>query len=101
MSGFYTQSMDTLFQAISAIQSPEVCRAFLEDLCTIKELQDMAQRFDTAIALSEGKNYQQITSQLGVSTATISRVSRCLNYGSGGYKMAIETIGEARNTDGN
>lgn len=101
MSAFHTQSMDTLFQAISAIQSPEACRAFLEDLCTIKELQDMAQRFDTAIALSEGKNYQQIASQLGVSTATISRVSRCLNYGSGGYKMAIDTIAEAQNTDGN
>lgn len=101
MSGFHTQSMENLFQAIAAIQSPEQCRAFLEDLCTIKELQDMAQRFDTAILLSEGKNYQEIAAQVGISTATISRVSRCLNYGSGGYRMAIENMAEAQNNNGN
>lgn len=85
---------DKLIQALVAIQTPEDCRAFLEDLCTIKELQDMVQRFDTAILLHSGKNYQQIAAQVGVSTATISRVSRCLQYGSGGYRKALALLEE-------
>ena len=86
---------ERLIQALMSFQTPEECRAFLEDLCTIKELQDMVQRFDTAILLSQGKNYQEISAQVGISTATISRVSRCLNYGSGGYRRAIENMGKA------
>jgi TrpR-related protein YerC/YecD len=68
------------------------CYAYFEDLCTVKELQDMAQRLDTAIALSEGTSYQTITRQVGISTATIGRVSRALNYGTGGYRTAIERL---------
>lgn len=92
MPVYHNESIENLFRAITAIKTPEECRAFLEDLCTIKELQDMAQRFDTAILLSEGKNYQEISAKVGISTATISRVSRCLNYGSGGYRAAIENL---------
>ena len=54
----------------------------------------MAQRLDTAILLSQGQSYQQITQQVAVSTATIGRVSKCLNYGTGGYRMAIESLEE-------
>lgn len=93
--------IDNLLQAFADIRTPEECRAFLEDLCTIKEVQDMAQRFETAILLSEGKNYQEISSQVGISTATISRVSRCLNYGSGGYQTAIQNLTKGSTTDDN
>lgn len=97
MPGYNSESIENLIHTIAALRTPEECRAFLEDLCTIKELQDMAQRFDTAVLLSQGKNYQEISAQVGISTATISRVSRCLNYGSGGYRRAIENLAEAEN----
>ena len=99
MPNYQSESIDRLFVAISKLNSLEECRAFFDDLCTIKELQDMSQRFDAAILLSEGKNYLEITKAIGISTATISRVGRCLNYGSGGYKKAIESIKEANNAD--
>ena len=84
-----TQSMDRLFETIAGLSSKEECRAYLEDLCTIKELQDMAQRLDTAILLARGCSYKSIMEQMEVSTATIGRVSKCLNYGTGGYRSAI------------
>ena len=84
--------MDRLFETICALKDKEECYHFFEDLCTIKEMQDMAQRFDTAILLDEGKSYQKIAEEVGVSTATISRVNRCLLYGTGGYRKAIDQI---------
>lgn len=84
-----TQSMERLFETILNLNTKEECRAYLEDLCTIKELQDMAQRLDTAILLAQGCSYKKIMEQVEVSTATIGRVSKCLNYGSGGYRAAI------------
>ena len=89
---FHSESIDRLFQTILNLKSKEECYTYFEDLCTIKEIQDMAQRLDTAILLSEGVSYQKITQKVGISTATIGRVSRCLNYGTGGYKMAIERL---------
>ena len=86
------ESIDRLFEAMLSLKTTEECYDFFEDICTIKELQDMAQRFDVALLLTEGKNYQKIAQEVNVSTATISRVSKCLNYGSGGYKKAIDTI---------
>lgn len=92
MSDYHNRSTDNLFKAISGINTVKDCYAFFEDLCTIKEIQDMAQRFETAVLLSKGENYQTISQKVGVSSATISRVNRCLNYGSGGYKAAIAEI---------
>ncbi len=89
MANFRSASIDCLFEAILALESTEECYRFFEDVCTINEVQDMAQRFEAALLLEQGKNYQQIAQQVGISTATISRVSRCLNYGSGGYRDAI------------
>ena len=89
---FRSESIDRLFQTILNLQNVDECYAYFEDLCTVKELQDMAQRLDTAIALSEGPSYQTITRQVGISTATIGRVSRALNYGTGGYRTAIERL---------
>ena len=87
-------SLDRLFQSFLNLESIEECYAYFEDLCTIKELSDMSQRLDTAILLSEGNSYQQILEQVDISTATIGRVSKCLNYGPGGYRTAIEKLKE-------
>lgn len=89
---FRSESIDRLFDTILNLKTREECYAYFEDLCTIKEIQDMAQRLDTAILLSEGCSYQKIAQQVGISTATIGRVSKCLNYGKGGYRAAIEKI---------
>lgn len=87
-------STDRLFQAILNLRSVDECYAFFEDLCTIKELSDMTQRLDVAILLSQGMSYQKIMEQVDISTATIGRVSKCLNYGAGGYQTAIEKLKE-------
>lgn len=92
MKSYYNDSVKRLFNTITSMQSEEECRAFFEDLCTIKEIQDMAQRLDTAVLLDEGMSYQKIAEKVNVSAATISRVSRCLNYGTNGYHNAIEKI---------
>lgn len=91
---FRSESIDRLFQTFLNLHTIEECYAYFEDLCTIKELQDMAQRLDTAILLSNGNSYQKVTGQVSISTATIGRVSKCLNYGNGGYRMAIERLKE-------
>ena len=93
---YRSQSIDRLYDVISKLDSREECFEFFSDLCTIKELQDMAQRLDAAVLLSQGKSYQTITQQVGISTATIGRVSKCLNYGTGGYKKAIDGLTEEK-----
>ena len=82
-------SFDRLFEAILHLESVEDCYRFFEDVCTVKEICEIAQRLDVARYLSEGKNYQEISGLTGASTATISRVSKCLNYGSGGYMLVL------------
>ena len=81
-----------LFKAILSLENIDQCSKFFDDICTIKEIQDLAQRLDTAILLSKGYSYQKITEKVDVSTATIGRVSKCLNCGAGGYKTAIERL---------
>ena len=85
-----TKDEKELFAAILSLSSEEECAAFFEDICTIKELGDLAQRWCVAKMLSRGEKYQTIEEQTGASTATISRVNKCLNYGSGGYRMVID-----------
>jgi len=92
MVNLHSESIDRLFEVILNLKTTEECYSSFEDICTIKELQDMAQRMDVAVLLDEGMNYQKISQQVNVSTATISRVSKCLNYGSGGYKAAIASL---------
>ncbi len=94
MSSFHSESIDRLYRAILSLRSEEECAAFFEDICTIMEIRDMAQRLETAILLKEGMNYQTISKKLGISTTTISRVSRCLNYGSGGYQIVLDRLQE-------
>lgn len=97
MAEFYSESLDRLLKTILELENLEEAYNFFSDVCTIKELQDMAQRLDAAFLLAEGENYQSISNQVGISTATISRVSRCLNYGRGGYRSAIEKSGVKHN----
>ena len=91
---YHNKSVDNLFKVITSINNLDECGAFFDDLCTIKEIMDMAQRLETAILLNKGENYQNISAKVGVSSATISRVNRCLNYGSGGYKTALKKLEE-------
>lgn len=92
---------ESLFQAILKLNDMEECKAFFDDLCTIKEIQDLSQRYDVACMLDEGKNYQEISRSTGASTATICRVNKCLNYGSRGYRMILDRLkeGEESNDD--
>ena len=82
----------TLFKAILALKTEEECAAFFNDVCTIQELEALAQRMDVAIRLKNGESSIDINKITGASTATISRVSKYLNYGAGGYETVIERI---------
>ena len=99
MSHLHSESVDRLFETILNLGSIEECYAYFEDLCTIKEVKDMAQRLDTAILLSQGYSYQKITEQVDISTATIGRVSRALQYGTGGYRAAIEKLAQPEGSE--
>ncbi len=90
----FDESFKRLFNAFAAIGNEEECGAFLEDLCTISEIKSMAQRLEVARLLKKGESYSEIAEKTGASTATISRVSRCLNYGNGGYTVILERIGD-------
>ena len=94
MKSWHTKEMDELFRAILSLESAEECYMFFEDVCTVKELTDIAQRLKSARMLASGANYTEIGKETGMSTATISRVSKCLEYGSGGYKLVIERLEE-------
>ena len=86
------QSSDALYRAIVSIQNEEECRKFLEDLCTVSELKAMQQRMDVAMLLDRGLIYSEILEKTGASSATISRVNRCLHYGAGGYQMVVARL---------
>ena len=99
MCNWHNDSTDELCEAILSLKTREECYAFPEDICTIKELLEMSQRLSVAKLLSRGMSYSQISQKTGVSTATISRISRCIEYGSGGYKMIIERLQEGEKND--
>ena len=80
--------IDNLYELIPLIQTKEECQALFEDLCTYKEIESMAQRLQAARLLMEGVTYEQIIEQTGISSATLSRVSKCVKYGSG-YKQIL------------
>jgi len=84
--------VDMLFEAILLLQNREECYRFFEDICTIGEVQSMAQRLQVAKMLKEGRTYTEIAQATGASTATISRVKRFLHYGANGYKMILERL---------
>lgn len=81
-----------MFEGILALRNVDECYRFFEDLCTVGEIQALAQRFQVAEMLSRGATYDEIVSQTGMSTATISRIKRFLHYGSDGYRMVLERL---------
>ncbi|MBO5912099.1 MAG: TrpR YerC/YecD [Clostridia bacterium] len=92
MNKLHNESTDLLFNAILTLKDIDECYAFFEDICTIKEIQSIAQRFTVAQMLTEGKVYSDIVAETGASTATISRVNRSLNYGNDAYRIAFDRI---------
>ena len=90
MTNFHIEDFDKLFEAVLKLKDINDCRRFFEDVCTIKELEDISQRLEVARLLKNGYNYQTISKETGASTATISRVNKCINYGSGGYKIVLD-----------
>ncbi|MBM7616014.1 YerC/YecD family TrpR-related protein [Alkaliphilus hydrothermalis] len=98
-SRFKDQYNDELFEAILQLKDIEECYQFFEDICTIKELQSISQRLQVAKLLKKGKTYIEIEKETGASTATISRVNRCLHYGSDGYKLAMERLESIKKED--
>ena len=93
------ERMTRLYKAVLSLETEEECAAFFEDACTVQETEAIAQRIEVACLLDKGKSYVDINKVTGASTATICRVSRCLNYGSGGYKLAIERLEKGSKKD--
>ena len=93
MANWLTEDMNTFFRAVLALETEEECRNFFSDICTVTELQAISQRLRVAQLLRAGESYSSITAETGVSAATISRVSRCLEYGAGGYDCVLERMG--------
>lgn len=89
-----TVDLDNLFRAMSTLKSLEEYYMLFEDLCTVSELSAVAQRFKVALMLDQKQTCHAIAEKTGASTATISRVNRCLHYGSGGYSMVIRRLEE-------
>lgn len=85
---------DVFFDAVLGLRDKEECYAFFEDICTVSELQAMAQRLYVAQLLDKGMTYQEISAATGASTATISRINKCLEYGTDGYKAALRRLKE-------
>ena len=83
---------DRLFQGILLLENQEECYQFFEDICTISELKSLAQRLEVAFMLKNGHTYDEIVAKTGASTATISRVKRCLHYGADGYNLILERV---------
>src|SRR3954463_3775456 len=88
------KELDQLFQAVLSLNDLEECYRFFDDLCTVNEIQSLAQRLEVARMLREGNTYHKIETETGASTATISRVKRCLNYGNDAYEMALDRVKE-------
>ena len=84
--------VDQLFESTLKLETLEEAYKFFDDLMTVNEIQSLAQRLEVARMLTKGYTYNQIESETGASTATISRVKRSLNYGNDGYKLAFDRV---------
>ena len=88
-----SEQVDGFFEAILLLENKEECYRFFEDICTIKEIQAIAQRLEVAKLLKANKTYNEIEAETGASTATISRINRALNYGAEGYNIVLRKLG--------
>ena len=86
------EDYELLYESLLQLKSVEECRKFMEDLCTVTELKAMGQRIEGAMYLREGMIYQDILKHTGASSATISRVNRCLQYGADGYQTILPRL---------
>lgn len=86
------QELDDLFDGILSLETKEDCYKFFDDICTSNELVSLKQRFQVAKLIDEGKTYSKVQEKTGASSATVSRVKRCLDYGSDGYKTVLERL---------
>lgn len=93
-SKFKSEDIDELFKAILTLETEEDCYRFFEDICTINEIHAIAQRLQVAKLLSEKRTYNEIEETTKASTATISRINKCLIYGAEGYKIVLDRISE-------
>ena len=93
-SKFQSDEVDELFDAVLSLKDREECYRFFEDICTINEIHAIAQRLQVAKLLSEEKTYSEIENITNASTATISRINKCLVYGSEGYKRILERLAD-------
>ena len=87
-----SQAITKLFEAVLSLNNIDECYSFFEDACTIQELNAIAQRFEVATLISQGKSYSEVNKITGASTTTICRVGKCINYGEGGYRTVIERL---------
>lgn len=87
-------NMQQFYRAVLALEDEEECRKFFDDVATIKEVLDLSARFEVARMLDSGAVFSEISKETGASSATISRVNKCLTYGEGGYKTVIDRIKE-------
>lgn len=93
------EDIDFLFETILTLKNMDECYRFFEDLCTINEIQSMAQRMQVATMLRKRRTYIDIAHTTGASTATISRVNRSLSYGNEGYKLVFERLREKQQSE--
>ena len=98
-ANIHDELTDQLFKVILQLKDKEQCYKFFEDICTISELKAMAQRLEVARLLDEGCIYENIVEKTGASTATISRVKRCLVYGADGYKSVMPLLKDKKTED--
>ena len=94
MDIMHRENIDRLFRAILSLENLDECYEFFEDACTIKEIQEIAQRFEVATQLWQGKSYNEVNQSTGASTATICRVKKCLMYGNSGYRVVLDRMAE-------
>lgn len=92
MKKFQDENTDLLMEAILKLETLEECYDFFEDLCTISEIKSIAQRIEVAKMLKKKYVYTEIAAKTGASTATISRVNKCIAYGSGGYNLVLDRL---------
>ena len=93
---FHDENVNFLFESILALETPEECYKFFDDLCTVPELKAISQRLAVAKMLRKKQVYSDIVVETGASTATISRVNRSLNYGSDGYELILKRLEEKK-----
>ncbi|HLR08940.1 MAG TPA: YerC/YecD family TrpR-related protein [Bacillota bacterium] len=90
------QELDELFDAMLSLETREECYRFFDDIATMNEIHSLSQRLQVAKMLANGDTYSAIAEKTNASTATISRVRRCINYGSGGYQLVLERLAKEK-----